>query len=283
MKRLNPETGKPFKWGEVGHPFKHRSTKKVTKTFKGYSPKLNKQGFFYETWQTQKQLERRRNIENKRSYKKLETEDGHLELYLKNAKTRSKKHNLNFNLDLEYLKSIKTDKCPVFNTIFIWGLSRRGYLSTSATIDRVVPELGYIKGNVVFISNLANRIKSDATEVELYAVADWLHEKRKEVLNAFKEQLAPVPAGPDQQGEVYPELGTFSSAGTREDSYDLDHYQRTIRGEDSDYRTQTRGGDSVGRGVQEVGPPSQVTRLENHGESEPEIVRLDFSRRHLSD
>ena len=38
---------------------------------------------------------------------------------------------------------------------------------------------------VVFISDRANKIKQDGTEKELYAVADWLHKKRKEVSIAF--------------------------------------------------------------------------------------------------
>ena len=48
---------------------------------------------------------------------------------------------------------------------------------------------------------------------------------------------------------------TISTAGSREDYYDLDHYQRTIRGEDADYCAKTRGGDGVGYGGQQVGTP----------------------------
>jgi hypothetical protein len=55
-------------------------------------------------------------------------------------------------------------------------------------LDRIIPELGYVKHNVVFISNRANSIKNDATERELYDVADWLHERTKEVLNAIKKK-----------------------------------------------------------------------------------------------
>ena len=63
---------------------------------------------------------------------------------------------------------------------------------------------------------------------------------------AKTNSTTPLSDGTNQQSEVYPELGPFSSAGTREDYYDLDHYQRTVSGEDSDYRAQTRGGDSLG-------------------------------------
>jgi hypothetical protein len=71
-----------------------------------------------------------------------------------------------------------------------------------------------------------------------------------------KENTAtPVPTGDHRESEIHPELGTFSATWTREDYYDLDHYQRTVRGEDADYRTQARGGDGVGYGSAEVGTP----------------------------
>lgn len=40
----------------------------------------------------------------------------------------------------------------------------------SPTIDRIINDLGYVKGNVIVISWRANRIKSDATLAELKAI-----------------------------------------------------------------------------------------------------------------
>jgi hypothetical protein len=77
----------------------------------------------------------------------------------------------------------------------------------------------------------------------------------KALINAKKNTASSVPTGDHRESEIYPELGTFSASGTWEDYYDLDHYQRTVRGEDADYRTQTRGGDGVGYGSTEVGAP----------------------------
>lgn len=37
----------------------------------------------------------------------------------------------------------------------------------SPSIDKVIPELGYVRGNVWVISNKANRIKNNATLEEL--------------------------------------------------------------------------------------------------------------------
>jgi hypothetical protein len=77
----------------------------------------------------------------------------------------------------------------------------------------------------------------------------------KALINAKENTATPVPTGDHRESEIYPELGTFSAAGTWEDYYDLDHYQRTVRGEDVDYCTKTRGGDGVGYGSTEVGAP----------------------------
>jgi hypothetical protein len=45
--------------------------------------------------------------------------------------------------------------------------------SNSPELDRIVPELGYVKGNVIVISRRANRIKTDATIEELQKVASF--------------------------------------------------------------------------------------------------------------
>ncbi len=43
----------------------------------------------------------------------------------------------------------------------------------SPSFDRIIPTRGYTKGNVIIISNRANRIKSDATVEELERVASF--------------------------------------------------------------------------------------------------------------
>ena len=255
MKRLNPATGKPFERGEM---------RADGKQFSGYQKTQRKDGYFTEMW-----------VDAKRY---------NLRTCLNDSKKRAKEQNVPFDLDLEHLESIMTTHCPVFGMPFNLGRMGDGYdTKASPSLDRVIPEYGYLKGNVVFISNLANAIKQNVTETELYAVADWLHYKRKEVLNAFKNKPTPVPTGTDQQGQDESQPGTIPAPGTGEDYYDLDHYQRTVRGEDADYRTQTRGGDGVGYGVQKVGASEVFTRVEDNGQPDAEIIRLDFGGRHIPD
>ena len=44
----------------------------------------------------------------------------------------------------------------------------------SPSLDRIVPHLGYIEGNVAVISSRANNIKSYATWQEIKMVSDWV-------------------------------------------------------------------------------------------------------------
>jgi hypothetical protein len=248
MKRLNPATGRPFETGEM---------RADGKQFVAYNKKQTKKnGYFSEQWADAK-------IHNLRTC-------------LNDAKKRVKKFNLPFDIDIDYLESIMTTHCPVFGTPFNLGRMGEGYdTKASPSLDRVIPEYGYVKGNVVFISNSANSIKQNVTETELYAVADWLHDKRKEVLNAFKNKPAPVSAGPYIQGAVGAELGSFSTPWTWEDNDDTHHHCGTISGEDADHRTKASGGDSVGRGDTEVGALKAHQDLQDTGEPESTVGSLE--------
>jgi hypothetical protein len=86
------------------------------------------------------------------------------------AKHRAKKHNLPFNLDLSDIKI--PDICPVLG--FPIKRDNRVFRFNSPTVDRIIPNLGYVKGNVAVISFRANRIKIDATVEELEQVVQWL-------------------------------------------------------------------------------------------------------------
>lgn len=67
--------------------------------------------------------------------------------------------------------------CPVFGVELAIGAKKQHDFSPS--IDRIVPELGYTKGNVIVVSDLANRIKSNATPEQIMAVAKFYKKLRK--------------------------------------------------------------------------------------------------------
>lgn len=67
--------------------------------------------------------------------------------------------------------------CPVLGISIFWGhgRGRRGCNnSNSPSLDRIVPEKGYVKGNVNVISLRANRIRYNADAKELRQVADYV-------------------------------------------------------------------------------------------------------------
>lgn len=98
------------------------------------------------------------------------------------AKWRAKEKGVPFDVDTNYLMSIAPEYCPIFKVKLQWAyIGDRTSTDDRPSLDRIIPEKGYVKGNVAWISFKANRIKADADEAELYKVADWLHEKRKEV------------------------------------------------------------------------------------------------------
>lgn len=65
--------------------------------------------------------------------------------------------------------------CPVLDVALDYSVGRKGgsLKPNSPTLDRRVPALGYVPGNVLVISARANMIKSNATPEELRKVADY--------------------------------------------------------------------------------------------------------------
>ena len=98
----------------------------------------------------------------------------------KDAKWRAEKKGVPFNLTIDYMLSILTDKCPVFNTEFKW-MGNGKILPTSPSLDRIDPAKGYVEGNVVVISSKANNIKSAYKSRDIFQVAQWLEQLEGQV------------------------------------------------------------------------------------------------------
>lgn len=93
------------------------------------------------------------------------------------AKVRARTKGLPFNLEPSDIVIPK--KCPALDIELVWGCARR-QIDCSPTVDRKVPALGYVKGNVAVISWRANRLKSDATLDELRAILKYVQVARQE-------------------------------------------------------------------------------------------------------
>ena len=105
---------------------------------------------------------------NKRSeYKKLHYTSNLEKYMLQRARVRAKDKGLSFNLTLEDI--IIPAHCPIL------GIELTpGDYKAQPHLDRIIPSLGYVKGNVRVISGQANRIKTNATPEEIQKVANFL-------------------------------------------------------------------------------------------------------------
>lgn len=90
---------------------------------------------------------------------------------LQNARVRARKAGVPFTLSVTDIE-IPTH-CPVLGIPLFQSIGQRGGSDYSPSLDRVVPDWGYVPGNVIVISNRANRLKSDASIEELRSIASF--------------------------------------------------------------------------------------------------------------
>ena len=86
------------------------------------------------------------------------------------ARKRAKQKSLPFNLEMEDIFIPKL--CPLLEIpLFRAKGKASGPCANSPSLDRIIPDLGYIQGNIWVISALANRIKSNATPDQISKLA----------------------------------------------------------------------------------------------------------------
>jgi len=83
------------------------------------------------------------------------------------ARHRAKKYDVPFSIT--YRDVVIPDNCPVLGIKLERNKTKMS--RNSATLDRIIPALGYVPGNVIVVSNKANNIKNDATPEEIMKVA----------------------------------------------------------------------------------------------------------------
>lgn len=112
---------------------------------------------------------RREHKEQLAVYSKNYRETHREEFIWRGAKSASKRRGIEFSIEISDIVIPKYCiylGCRITNTI---NDSRQG---TNSSIDRIDPSKGYVKGNIQIISDLANRMKSNATEEQLIAFAE---------------------------------------------------------------------------------------------------------------
>jgi len=88
----------------------------------------------------------------------------------RSTKFRSKELGIPFDLEMSDL--VLPARCPVLGIPFEIG--EGSPIDASPSLDKYIPELGYVKGNVHIISFKANRMKNDGTLREVKLLVKWM-------------------------------------------------------------------------------------------------------------
>jgi hypothetical protein len=89
-------------------------------------------------------------------------------------KARAKKNNIEITVDAQYLfdlYDIQNGLCFYTNREMKWGVGKGRQKNQTISIDKVIPVLGYIPGNIVLCVNQVNTVKNNLT---LEEIEQWL-------------------------------------------------------------------------------------------------------------
>jgi hypothetical protein len=109
------------------------------------------------------------------------------------ARSRAKAFDVPFTITVEDIYIPKF--CPILGIELKLGIMYN--TENSPTLDRVIPELGYVPGNIGVISFRANRLKSSATVEELEAMIKYIksysHIELKSIVENKVEPISQTP------------------------------------------------------------------------------------------
>jgi len=107
-------------------------------------------------------------------------EDNYFIEYIRTKKGECKSKDILFDLDADYLESLWTGKCAITGHTIQYGKKGSGsHHKDHAHLDRSIPDLGYVKGNVAWVSGRINRIKYNATIEELSDILNYMIKERE--------------------------------------------------------------------------------------------------------
>lgn len=101
------------------------------------------------------------------------TSKGQFIRWANSLQTRAKAKGVPYDLDPTFLESICPTHCPVLGVELVRRTSRKDNSAASPTVDRIFPERGYVRDNVIIVSRRANNIKSDASPDEILKVGKY--------------------------------------------------------------------------------------------------------------
>ena len=112
----------------------------------------------------------------------------HLRDMQEGARGRARKNNVPYDLSIHDLRKLVTDKCPILGIKFElnkegkkWGTGKgKNNWQNSPSLDRIVPDKGYVKDNIIIVSLMANSIKNQATPEQILTVGNFYKKLYKE-------------------------------------------------------------------------------------------------------
>lgn len=89
------------------------------------------------------------------------------------TKSRSEILGIPFSIKIEDV--VIPTRCPILGIPIFQGTGK--LCDNSPSVDKMVPSLGYVPGNVAVISYRANRLKNNGTAIEFRKIADWMDQQ----------------------------------------------------------------------------------------------------------
>ena len=107
-----------------------------------------------------------------RAHSRLGTVGYRINRLVAEAKRRAKSRGIEFDIEASDVETVT--HCPVLGIELRYSEPKMDNAprDNSASLDRIVPDRGYVKGNVRIISMRANRLKCDATAEEMRLILD---------------------------------------------------------------------------------------------------------------
>ena len=109
----------------------------------------------------------------RKEYKTDWTHNNPVKTLLSMARYRAKRDGIVF--DIVESDIVIPSHCPILGIPLHCGAGVGGHLPNSPSLDKIIPELGYVRGNIAVISHKANAMKYNETDPLVFRrIADWL-------------------------------------------------------------------------------------------------------------
>lgn len=109
---------------------------------------------------------------NKCNTARVKSQSAQMKMY-RRAKARASERGLEFNIGPDDV--VIPNTCPILGTPIYVTTGKSGAFDNSPSLDRIDNALGYVKGNVWVISQLANAMKANANNAQLLKFAEWVN------------------------------------------------------------------------------------------------------------